>query len=709
MLTVAIDESGRFENKDEKIKLVGGVIYKGDDILDEEKRLKSILKSICDELHINYPSGLHMMRSSIYRTLITAHIIKYLRTNGKYHFVYMIKSQRDREDYKHIANFIDEDKASNLYEHMVCELINNIVFFNHRESNERDYNLNLATRVSIIDNNNIDKIKEYEELGYKISQVDCKNERRVYLLNNTTFKSSLTNKMINNRIKKNVDITLNVESINYNIDETSPFLYLSDIACNIIRNTLGMDKKDYNIEHSYNELNGFTGNAPYIWAYDDIETVYRDIVESINRKDYFESLNKIYKIENYDSDFKNYYRKYFIKEIKESCKKIFNISEMQIYISKLEYYISKNNADKKFKYELEKTIFIGNNIVDNLHLIEDNRYDYYKFKMYDVLIRCYNHKGDIKKCYELINTCKKLKCRVELDEYINALIRRTEVYENDFNFEKSLEVRLKIRDYLQKYKLNNTDVADDLNLNEDNLKGLDSLAKIESAIGQTYGYMKNYDKALFHFKEALDEFDEDDNINREITTSYILHLAIDSSNLVLYERYSQKYFKSDDLKKQIELVLNEKSDFKLYVYVKALDKFYFNHNYYSEILNIIQQYNYKDKGFKVNNHPWELIYKRIAIMQYKIGNISKGDNLKNKAISCIDAPGATIKLINVVTNLEAIKYNKEIKLIKQEVLKFNDVFSNELQYKNYFNDIIMTRCIEDKADKLIKKFNYMYE
>ena len=58
---------------------------------------------------------------------IEKRIKDYLKSNGKYKLICMVKSRRPKKDYINISNIVDDNNASNLYEHMVCQLINNII------------------------------------------------------------------------------------------------------------------------------------------------------------------------------------------------------------------------------------------------------------------------------------------------------------------------------------------------------------------------------------------------------------------------------------------------------------------------------------------------------------------------------------------------------------------------------------------------------
>ena len=48
--TVCMDETGKFEEKEEKARFIGGCIYKGNDFDAENKRLKTVMEKIADSV-----------------------------------------------------------------------------------------------------------------------------------------------------------------------------------------------------------------------------------------------------------------------------------------------------------------------------------------------------------------------------------------------------------------------------------------------------------------------------------------------------------------------------------------------------------------------------------------------------------------------------------------------------------------------------------
>lgn len=716
VINISIDESGNFEDKNTKCKFIGGVVYTGVDIEEEEKRIDKLFKEVCGSFNIQYPRDMHTteMKSFNSREIkekIKLEVIKYLKNSGKYHFTLLLKSNSKRKDYDNLSNFIDENNASNLYEHMVCSLVNNLVFYNYKQRNEEKFQLNLATRVAVVGNNELERITEYKKLGYNLraKEKDKETDNNIfYLTDSKTFKASLSSKMMECKFKKNIDLDLNVKSTNYKNekDSTTPFLYLADFACDIIKETLDYEREDFNIMETNKKLKSFTGLEPYIWIYDDIDTLLSDLVINFYNKNYMYCLDNIYKIDNCDSAFKDYYKKYWVKGIENELNTCFSTQQIKIYISEVEYLLNKDV--KKYK----EGLFKGKRLLENIEKITKKNVDSYIYKVCDILMRCNNHIGNLDEAYKFYSRCEELKNKVSIYDYISTLIRQGEIYDNELDFKKSLVIKKSIYEHVSFLKENNDYIAKELHMDLKAMPGLPSMGKVLSSIGQTYAFMRNKNEALKYFEKAIEEFGND-NINKNITLSYLMHLAIDSKDKVLYEKYSQDYFGEKDLYSQYERVVlkndtNHSNDFKLFVYVKALSRMYFNSSNYHKILDMLQCCNYKEQGFAINEHPWELIYKELAFMHIKLGKPVIAEKLCDKAVKAIDNSGTTIKLINSSTMLSLYKHNNNMNMLSKEIKKLEDIFNENKVLKETFKEVIEAKDLEEKGEEFLKKFTYMY-
>ena len=260
MITIALDEYGHFELED--FAFVGGLVYDGDDYKEEAQRILNFLKNCCEEVNANYPEDLHFdkkhdeksKRDVVKRVknCVSKNIATYLKESRKYHIVFMVRDNTQRNDYNTKSNLIDDDFAGNRYEHMMCETINNIIF-NNILKEEKDINLNIATRISVIPFEEKDKIKEFEKLNYKHQKEDKSNSyinkngiklpsKSFFGTDEKTFRTFLFTIMLYKRNKNSKEKeefnfnNVNITSIDYKDSNNMEFLYLSDFICGYIKN-----------------------------------------------------------------------------------------------------------------------------------------------------------------------------------------------------------------------------------------------------------------------------------------------------------------------------------------------------------------------------------------------------------------------------------------------------------------------------------------
>ena len=244
MISVFLDESGNFEYKGYKLKFIGGLIYTGEDLKEERNRLENFFKKICEKLNIEYPSGIHTTESNEnINKYLRDSFIDYINKNGKYYFTYMICGSNRKSYINNNSNIVEEEVASNLYDNMIANLVQNILFYNPY-LRDKKYYLNIATRVAFVPSSDKLRIKEYDNLGY-IYKFDSKGNYIYFLNDNKSIKAAISSNIIANRISKDIDtIKLKVEKCNYTSNKkdkelsTTPFLYAADIVCNIIKHKI---------------------------------------------------------------------------------------------------------------------------------------------------------------------------------------------------------------------------------------------------------------------------------------------------------------------------------------------------------------------------------------------------------------------------------------------------------------------------------------
>ncbi|MCD8509313.1 MAG: hypothetical protein LRY73_05145 [Bacillus sp. (in: Bacteria)] len=635
MITIALDESGSFENRS-AINLVGGLIFKGD-YETEKQEIESFFERECNELGLQYPKDIHAVDSS-YRTeiqqkgnILKGKVKEYIQENGNYQFLFILRSRNEREDYKNISNLVNDKVASNLYEHMVTQLLVNCLFYNTYHQGEKDIVLELATRTVPVSNSDTDTIHMYKQLGYRFNEGGSRHW--FYLIDKSTFKNALALKMMDSRIKREIDVTQYISSINYHKqlkDEarpTTPFLYLADLACDIIRETIDPKVDDFGVEQFSHKAQQLTGNELLFWAYADIDQLWNDLYSSFEEKDFISFLEIAYELRKNASDFRDYYEKNWLSKLENQLMKIFNPDKIGIYVNQLRFHLAKERqAISKQSPSVTKAIYIGNTLQSTISEWERTNGKFViqkdKYQIADMMLGAYNHRGDITNAQLQFETCKLLRNHVPPQDFFGTKLNVAQMHANSFDFQGALDSLERSERFLELYKEITKDIAEEMGYGDSEL-GNPLLGKIRSSFGQFYSFMRKKEEALTYFTKALKEF-EKGSLDEKITVSYLLHMALDSRDRELYDTYVETYLGSKDVVEQFELIFNReyKDSYQLFLYVKSLNVFYQEEG---KLLRKQLTKNVKEilQLNKFDGHPWELIYKHVAIWLYHFyGNSS---------------------------------------------------------------------------------------
>jgi len=732
MITIGLDEYGHFELED--FAFVGGVVYDGDDYKEEEQRILNFLKNCCEEVNANYPEDLHFDKKrnkngkknavKKVKDCVSKNIATYLKENGKYHIVCMVRDNTYRKDYNTKSNLIDDNFAGNRYEHMMCETINNIIF-NNILKEEKDINLNIATRISVIPLEQKNMIKQFEKLGYKqkgdkttsyTSKNDVKFPSKMFFgTDEKTFKTFLSTIMLYKRNKNKSDKEeinfnkINITSIDYKDSEDMAFLYLSDFICNYIKNSYL--KESFNKEYSYKfDFNEFYKDAleisankePYIWVYEDIDGIYNKIMDSYYERNLFNVLSYLYDGSKSESKYAKFYNEYWFKKILNKLKG-YKITEIENAINLLEENIKEDSLKLDFIFKGLKKI-----IMEDEELKKERRYNEINYKLADLGLRIYNHKGDIKKSDEQFEICKKLKDNVSIEKYLETVNRQSVNCSNKFEFERALELSEYNEECFKIIKETKKEIAE-LNENKGEASWkVSELGKCLSSSGQYLAFMRK-EEAIKKFEEAIEEFNgEEKNIRQ--TLSYILHFAIDNNDKDLYEKNCVKYFYgAESFEEQFDNIINgtfkgSDRDYGLYVFIKALDTMY-SKEVKLDFINKIRTTDYKNKlEFKIDSHPWELIYKHLASLYLKKDEEKYFKDCIEKALN-IKENSLTVEIIKYSIELEKLSILDDVKGLNKKINEFKKLIDDK--DITYFKDCIKENNI-DTYKNIINKFTFMY-
>lgn len=666
MITIALDEGGQFEQSTlenfHKCMFIGGLVfsYKNKkDCVTELERIQHYLQNTCNSNGYKYPEDLHYNRINgsvingdkarvIKKSLIST-ISDFINGKGEWlnnppkgtYFLYALVGDKNSSPKifsgDNVSNLINDNKVCNRYEHMAYRVIENLLFYNPK-LNDDNITLDLATRTIPTEDENF--ARELKEAGYE-------NDNGFFKVTHPgTFRSSIATS-IQNSNKTNLHFDMKVQSIYYKESSSNlyqGFLYLADTICSLYEDLL---KGCNNAESAINTLwlKGKEYVKPdnlFLWTYNDFDQEYRNLYNVFKAKDLYKTLKYDYLLSKKNQ--KNYivYKETWLSEIESKILKAdksysfaLNRSIQQLESDVSNYCISV--AEARFIYNFLKPLTI------ELCKYDEN----ILFNLYKTELAINNHEGNYLKAKLSFEECMKYS------KYINM----EDCFELRNRFSVSLCDEGKYKEAIN-FTMETLDWARFVKEAKENIYGGGTLytylGRVESQLGQCFSFNKDFDSAIFHFEKALTEFNDIGNI--KITQSYMLHTYIEAKNEEKYKDLSVNYFGSNNLIEQLlSIIKNLNIDsiaysFSLYVYLKAFYVFYANKVKKQELEKIIH-YLEPLKTFDTSNvHPWEMIYKYIALLCGIVGNNeykTKGTFFLEKAKDCLDnKDGILTRIIN---------------------------------------------------------------
>lgn len=746
MLTICLDESGVFEDDNyNKPLIIGGIIYVGEDVKEEEARLRNFYINACKEMEyelskklgrnieIAYPNGIHSTdnKGNIGREinkLLGEKVINYIKKNDKYYLTAMVKSKDMKESFNELADFneesdvidsvLDFNKGANLYERMATKFLYNNIFYNPilKEHNQK-INLNLATRtISVKKDSEI--YKELVKLNYN-SKENKDGTLRFFVTGPSTFKAALSTKIYESSVNRNIDYTLSVESINYKKEGTTPFLYIADNICDILKEQSKEIKGGFDILKFVNVMKEKVNKEFICFIHDDIDLIWTRLVERLNEKDLIGALEKIAEIENSLNDNKKLYIDFWIPKIESELINIFDKYSIENYLLKLDGFFNKD------KSEYEKGMIIAKRLLKVLDYVDVRSLDLIKYKINEKIALAHNHRGAISKAIQHFNICESLKSKgIQVTDYLNTLNRKTVALSNACAFEKSIEeLKLLLPQYI-KIKDIYLDIAADMDMESEDSFIVREEGKILSGIGQNLSFIKKYDEAEKYFNEALQAFSSKGDYG--ITKSFLVHMYIDSKNREKYEENIVELLGSKDLKEQLDKIFDnpKKVDrYLLFIYTKALNELYEEIVDNSLLEKLINNVNKMINDSKFNQHPKEMIIKNVSQLAFKKGFKTEAEYLMKEHLDDIKEADFTIRLIVEKARIDYLCLKKgkihennkvERDKIDKEIAKHIDVIKEVVRKEELameiFNNLLITESsnIGDCLEILNNRLSYMY-
>lgn len=686
MITIALDENGDFEGlnrESDEATFLAGLLYddNGDemDTANERERIIAYYQNVCVKAGGHFPESLHISHagnngSYVAKTKkeVGASLGEFLRNGtyqkkaltrfprrGKYILFMQIKSNQGKRSLqgKDLCKLVKDDFASNLYMHMAEDVVSRLIFHNPHRPDIRKVHFDLPTRMVVLDNKLRDKINEYYQLGYKDYKFDKEEPRDIdkkkylQIANDNNYRAAISREIIaEGRTDIEVD-RMSVNSIYYGPAndkkiKSMVFLYLADSICSLLNwNRTGNSPVDWLncFAEQAHELNGSSQNL--FFAYDDVDVLFDQAWRAYAHGDYFTALQLSFEAKKSSSRFVAFYQKYWFPLLENALCRHADKDALVSSLSKFQQYSYSENLQQ------DCLIYIFEKLRDTVEnqLSEGQLDKAAAFEFYDAGFSACNHTGhsDIAgKCFE---KCKELASAVDIEMYLRTL-NKYSVWRNDvLDFEAAKEVAEIIVIY-----------ADELRQMRGRLFGNEASGSVTygralSQCGQAYAFLKDT-QAEESFVEALGHFDKS-SADYFITLSYLLHYYIEQGNAEKYDEYAAIYFGGEkDAQKQFDFLMKsgqgDKPRFTLkfafFVFLKGLCKLHRDRikgSLRTDLLDIEKTFRRYHAEDQINGHPWEILYKYLAILAHQQRKEDIAKAYMEKSASIIKDGGPIIAAI----------------------------------------------------------------
>jgi len=391
------------------------------------------------------------------------------------------------------------------------------------------------------------------------------------------------------------------------------FLYLADTICGYL--SYGIPEDDFNfVAKKARELTGTSNpDENLIFAYDNVDDFFEKAYRYYLAGNYFESLSELYEIETRDYTEAKYYRKKWVKLLKESIVNEFVEYKLVDALNELYRALTRNNLMP------EKAMYIYKTLEQASEHIRDER-TLYRFYDTGVALNC--HLGASLRAQELYEKCDKLAHFVDIEDYTRTRNRYATALCDNFEYEKALRITDATIDALNEIMELSRRIYDGGLFPFGKLE----LAKTYSLAGQCYAFMEN-EKAAKFFDMSLSN-QEEQHANYFISLSYMMHYFIDSGDETGYRRLLETYMSNrTDVLEQLEYIYEEGSkpdgafsfSYALFMYLKGLNSFYSS----EEIVKVWPRLKEIDESLsngEKKGHPYELINKYMALIALRAGD-----------------------------------------------------------------------------------------
>ena len=667
MLTIALDEQGRFENVEgyegKEPLFIGGLIYDdGDSSADhdrEKRRIRLYLKAVCEENHAEYPQGLHYEEGGgiLNDTLgdvkrrINETLGGFLRSgtcpirNSFGDELNHMKPRQGRYSLFALERFgtvqkellsdetsilVREDYASNLYVHMAEEIVERLIFHNPVFEVRGRILLDLATRMAVVQGENADmRAREYQALGYKerrdLSE-RYRNKRFFPLTNADIYRTAVEREMLDTG-KREIQLDrVRVHSIYYQEEQQSlgmEFLFLADVVCSVLGHQPDTRSAEALIEDMAERARKYTGHdRNLIFAYDAVDTLFKKAWYRLEEKDYFEALRLAQEGMRTDSPYAGYYKKNWFPKIAEHLRKETDASAFGIALRKYSLFLEGNNRNQEDLVCIYQAL---EGMLENI-VFQREEEKSVLYELYDAGISAYTHIGDSLRAKECFKKCVRHAGHTELERYLKTRNKMAVYLMDRFDYQEALDIAQDNVIYQKELLGIRELVYPDQETSIHYGIALSQLGQVQAALHQR--------EAEESFLQALEQIQNKTSYDYMRTLSYLLHYYLEMGEKEAYDCRLAEYFGGEkepgtQLTYLLREGIREQGDFSmkfaLYVYVKGLYRFHLDSisgrllDRLCRIEKEAEKYGKEEAISQINNHPWEIIYKYLALIAWKKG------------------------------------------------------------------------------------------
>ncbi len=700
MITIALDEQGDFENLEGNLEkapvFIGGIVYDDSDeetdYENEKKRLQKYLKNVCLSVGCRYPQDLHYSSDGSNGQNVAKVKVKFTDTikeffelgtwnnadiistprMGKYYIFASLRGDNGKRNLlsRDVSEAVRDDFASNLYVHMAEDVVDRLMFHNPIISNIHKVRLELATRRVILSGEDrTTRMKQYELLGFKAVQREDAESTGVteYLLTNPdNYRTAIEREMLSCEQEKILVDRIGVKSIYYKNQRSGmDFLYLADAVCSYLGFKVQGNKAADWIEEfdkRSHSINGKVDNL--IWGYDVVDDYFSKSWRCLEEKDYYKALSNAFEGSKYKSGMTTFYVKKWFRYVDTYIDMQKDISGFSMAVKKYRESVFNNNLNpEKLVYIFRHLEKLSKNISFSNNKEESELYD-----LYDSGISAFIHNSNLLEAEACFEKTKQYAEYVATESYLRTRNKMVVFLCDNIRFEEAL----KIADENVFYHELLTDMKRSM-FGETFSEALGHAITL-SQRAQVYAFM-NDERAEKDFMEALKIMDKG-TPDRYITQSYLLHYYICRGMREEYEALAEEYFgNKKSLNEQFNYIAKEGSKEKnarvsmkyaLYVYIKALYVFYLD-EIPNKLLNKLKNIEKSlcDVSMRaekqINGHPWEIIYKYLALIMISNDSEKEADEYKKKIMKLFGESGGLIKKITdeSIYKIDALLENKQ--------------------------------------------------